>query len=152
MALAPFPAFGGKSAIATEVWSRFGAVRNYVEPCVHSAAMLLLRPEETKHAPQSGTRFEWGIETINDINSHVSNFWRAVKWAPEETASHALWPIIESDMHARQMWLAANKESLRERLEGDPEWFDARAAGWWAWGMNMWLGSMFANGVGPWRV
>ena len=32
---APFPWFGGKRKVAAEVWSRFGAVRNYVEWISH---------------------------------------------------------------------------------------------------------------------
>lgn len=43
---APFPYFGGKSRVADLVWSRFGDVKNYVEPFCGSCAVLLKRPEE----------------------------------------------------------------------------------------------------------
>jgi hypothetical protein len=41
---APFPWFGGKRKVAAEVWARFGAVENYVEPFFGSGAVLLGRP------------------------------------------------------------------------------------------------------------
>lgn len=71
---APFPYFGGKAMVADEVWQRLGDVPNYVEPFFGSGAVLLSRP----HAP--------GIETINDKDGFVSNFWRSVKLAPEQVA------------------------------------------------------------------
>ena len=43
--VAPFPWFGGKRTIASDVWKNFGEVRNYVEPFCGSAAMLLGAPE-----------------------------------------------------------------------------------------------------------
>lgn len=75
---APFPWFGGKSRIASQVWKRFGDVRNYVEPFFGSGATLLLRPQ-----PFSGT------ETVNDLDGMVANFWRALSKAPDEVAKWA---------------------------------------------------------------
>lgn len=128
---APFPAFGGKSRVAGLVWPKLGAVRNYVEPFCFSAAMLLLRPDE----PQ--------IETINDLNAFVANFWRAVRSDPEAVAFHADWPVNETDLHARHAWLVRSHDAA-ERLQAvrdDPDAFDARIAGWWCWGACMWIGS-----------
>lgn len=138
---APFPYFGGKSTVAHEVWKRFGNVRNYVEPFFGSGAVLLGRP----------LPFD-GVETVNDIDGMVSNFWRAVKHDPESVAYHADWPVIENDLHARHAWLIGQKESLRARLEGDPEYYDAKIAGWWCWGACCWIGSGFCSGNGPWVV
>jgi len=121
---APFPWFGGKSRIASVVWEVLGNVPNYVEPFFGSGAVLLARP----HAPR--------IETVNDLDGMVSNFWRAVRAAPEEVAKHADWPIIEQDLHARRDWLCRQRESLTARLVEDPEFFDARVAGWWCWGLS----------------
>ena len=126
---APFPWFGGKSRAASLVWEALGNVANYVEPFAGSAAVLLARP----HAPR--------CETINDRDGMVSNFWRAVKAAPAEVAHHADWPVNEADLHARHRWLIGQRESLTERLIADPEWFDARVAGWWAWGLSTWFGT-----------
>ena len=128
---APFPAFGGKSRIAHLVWSRFGEVRNFIEPFCFSAAMLLLRPSE----PQ--------IETINDLNAYVANFWRAIQRDPEAVAYYADWPVNETDLHARHSWLVRSTEAA-ERLQDvrdNPEAYNAKIAGWWCWGACMWIGS-----------
>lgn len=138
---APFPYFGGKSKIANIVWSRFGNVQNYVEPFFGSGAMLLKRPPP----------FD-GIETVNDIDGLVCNFWRAVQADPEQVAYHADWPVNENDLHARHAWLVGQKDSLQSRLEGDPKYFDAQIAGWWVWGMACWIGGEFCSGEGPWQV
>jgi DNA adenine methylase len=138
---APFPWFGGKRKVATEVWSRFGAVDNYVEPFFGSGAVLLGRP-----SPFAGN------ETINDADGYVSNFWRAIKLAPDEVAACADNPVNENDLHARHTWLLAQRDSLVPRLEGDPDFFDAKIAGWWVWGVSCWIGSCFCSGRGPWQV
>ena len=140
MTTAPFPWFGGKRKVAAEVWARFGAVDNYVEPFFGSGAVLLARPN-----PQ-------GNETINDLDGYVANFWRAVKAAPEETAEWADSPVNENDLHARHVWLLQRRESLRPSLEGDPGYFDAQIAGWWVWGISCWIGSGFCSGNGPWWI
>lgn len=137
---APFPYFGGKSTIADEVWPRFGDVRNYVEPFFGSGAMLLNRPQP----------FE-GTETVNDADGLVANFWRAVQAAPEAVAFYADWPVNENDLHARHTWLVGVKDSLQTRLDGDHEFYDAKVAGWWCWGMCCWIGSGFCSGNGPWQ-
>ncbi len=124
----PYPYFGGKSAVAADVWARFGDVPNYVEPFFGSGAVLLARP----HRPR--------IETVNDSDGFVSNFWRAVAADPEAVARHADWPVSENDLHARHRWLVGKRDSMQEQLESDPEWFDAKIAGWWVWGISIWIG------------
>lgn len=138
---APFVYFGGKSSIAPAVWNRLGQCVNYVEPFFGSGAMLLAR-----HQPFDGT------ETVNDADGMVANFWRSVKSNPEAVAEAADWPVNENDLHARHAWLVGQKESIVSRMEGDPEWCDPKAAGWWAWGMSCWIGSGFCSGNGPWSV
>jgi D12 class N6 adenine-specific DNA methyltransferase len=141
MLKAPFPYFGGKSRAAALVWPRFGAVRNYVEPFFGSGAMLLARPQG------------WScLETVNDIDGLLSNFWRAIKADPESTAHYADWPVNENDLHARHAWLVERKDSLQSRLEGDPEYFDVKIAGWWVWGMGCWIAGGFCSGKGPWHL
>ena len=137
----PFPYFGGKSKIAGEIWKRMGRVDNVVEPFFGSGAFLLARPMD----------FDC-TEMVNDADGFVSNFWRALKSNPEEVAFHAAWPVNENDLHARHSWLVSQKESMQARLEGDPEWFDCRVAGWWVWGMACWIGDGFCSGKGPWHV
>lgn len=139
---APFPWFGGKSRVAPVVWERFGDVANYVEPFFGSGAVLLGRPP----------RHRGKVETVNDIDGFVSNFWRSVVANPALTASHADWPVNENDLHARHVYLVSQRADLTARLEGDPTFFDAKIAGWWAWGSCAWIGSGFCSGAGPWRV
>jgi DNA adenine methylase len=119
---APFPWFGGKSAVAPAVWAAIGDVPNYVEPFFGSGAVLLARP----HAPR--------VETVNDADGMLANFWRAVAADPEAVARHADWPVNELDVHARNRWLMGEREAITAQLRADPRWFDAEAAGWWCWG------------------
>jgi hypothetical protein len=135
---APFPYFGGKSGACGVVWQAFGAVQNYVEPFAGSAAMLLGAPE--------GKR----IETINDADGFVANFWRAIHADPEAVARYADWPCNEVDLFSRHSWLVRHSEDLTKKLHADPEFFDAKIAGWWCWGACNWIGSGWCSGKGPW--
>jgi DNA adenine methylase len=135
---APFPYFGGKSLACEAVWSAFGSVDNYVEPFAGSAAMLLGAPD--------GKR----VETINDFDGYVANFWRAVAHDAEAVASYTDWPTNEADLFARHSWLVRQRPALLDSLHGDPEWYDAKIAGWWCWGACNWIGSGWCSGTGPW--
>jgi DNA adenine methylase len=135
---APFPWFGGKSLACETVWAAFGAVDNYVEPFAGSAAMLLGAPD--------GKR----VETINDADGYVANFWRAVSHDAEAVAAHADWPTNEADLFARHSWLVRQRADLLDRLHADPEWYDAKIAGWWCWGACNWIGTGWCSGNGPW--
>lgn len=132
---APFPWFGGKSRAAALIWARLGDVANYVEPFAGSLAILLGRPTESR------------IETVNDLDAMISNFWRAVSLAPDEVAQYADWPVSEPDLHARHRWLVAQLPSHRERMMMDSEYFDAKIAGWWVWGLSQWIGSGWCQGA-----
>ena len=140
---APFPIqtyFGGKSRIAPAVWERFGNVPRYVEPFAGSLAVLMARP-----VPFTGR------EIVNDSDGLLVNMWRALAADPEAVAHHADWPATEIDLHARHAWLVGQRESITSRLEGDPDWYDAKAAGWWLWGISLWIGGGWCSGRGPWR-
>ena len=125
---APFPWFGGKSRAADLVWRALGDVANYVEPFAGSLAVLLARP----HAPR--------VETVNDLDCYLANFWRAVSHDPDAVARFADWPVNEADLHARHKWLLGRRESLAGMLDADPDAFDAKVAGWWVWGLSCWIG------------
>jgi DNA adenine methylase len=125
---APFPWFGGKSRVASLVWERFGEVRNYVEPFAGSLAVLLGRAT----AP--------GIETVNDLDCLLANFWRALQHDPKGVTKWADNPVNEADQHARHLWLCS-QEKFRERMKVDPEYYDVKIAGWWVWGQCIWIGS-----------
>lgn len=124
----PFSWFGGKSRIAPRIWDALGDVPHYVEPFAGSLATLLLRP----HAPQ--------VETVNDADAYLCNFWRSTQRDPEAVAHHADWPCNEIDLHARHDWLVSRVE-FREAMRADPEHYDAKIAGWWLWGINLWIGT-----------
>ncbi|HUR93078.1 MAG TPA: DNA adenine methylase [Gemmatimonadales bacterium] len=139
---APFPWFGGKSRVAHLVWPAFGDVPNYVEPFAGSLAVLLGRPTPPR------------IETVNDLDCYLSNFWRCVAWpeeverekrrdlVAEEVARWADWPVNEADLHARHRWLVHDRgPEFRAAMRSDPHFHDAKVAGWWVWGLCQWIGS-----------
>lgn len=136
---APFPYFGGKSRVAATVWAAFGQVNNYVEPFFGSGAVLLGRPGGA-----------YGVETVNDMDGLLCNAWRAIQWAPDEVAYWADWPVIENDLHARNYYCMNRRSELAERLECDPEFYDAKLAGWWIWGMSTAIAGRVARDTGPW--
>ncbi|MGN7861480.1 hypothetical protein ACTJI8_12940 [Microbacterium sp. 22303] len=138
---APFPYFGGKRRAAETVWARLGDVGGYVEPFAGSAAVLLARPD------MPGRR----VETINDADGWLVNTWRAIQQAPNDVAHHAAGPVTEIDYHARLAWLQERRtDGLISWLEGGPEVFDAKAAGWWLYVAACGIGDPW--GPGPWRV
>jgi site-specific DNA-adenine methylase len=125
---APFPWFGGKSRVSDIIWDRFGNVANYVEPFAGSLAVLLGRP----YSPR--------IETINDRDCLVANFWRALQNDPDEVAHYADNPVNEADQQARHLWLV-QQEEFREQMKTDPDFYDAKIAGYWVWGQSSWIGA-----------
>lgn len=71
----PFPYFGSKKKVAEDIWKRFGKPRAYVEPFAGSLSVLLGRPEFSSPI----------METVNDADGLLANFWRAVKqYTPSE--------------------------------------------------------------------
>ena len=135
---APFPYFGVKSLACAEAWEAMGDPTNYVEPFAGSAAMLLGRPNVGK------------VETINDADGFVSNFWRAVIHDADAVAKHLDYPVNEADLFSRHSWLVRNADGLLDRLHADPDYYEARSAAWWAWGACSWIGSGWCSGDGPW--
>ncbi len=131
----PWPYFGAKSKVAAIIWQRFGAIDNFVEPFAGSLAVLMRRPQPFG-----------GVETVNDADSMVANFWRATQHAPEAVAEHADGPVNEADLHARHRWLvgidalpttpylhamagpgrlAQERAAFRQRMRTEPDYFDA---------------------------
>jgi len=126
--LEPYP--GGKSAVADMVWARLGNVANYLEPFAGSLATLLRRPAD--HFANG-----YRVETVNDANSYLVNFWRCLeKGLHAEVAKHADWPVMEADLHARHRWLVRSDEAhgWRTQFVHDPDFCDPKIAGWWCWG------------------
>jgi len=140
----PFPYPGGKRRIAPLIWRLFGDPDVYLEPFLGGGSVFLARPFF------GGGR----LEIINDKNGFVSNFWRSVKYKPDEVIEAMDWPNIENDFHARHIRLTMEYENLVQRLEGDPAYCDPVLAGWWAWGASLSL-PYFPWGAstnGPWVV
>ena len=100
----------------------------YVEPFAGSLAVLLHRETPTPR------------EIVCDLDGGICNFWRALKADPEAVAYWADWPTIHQDLTARHRWLVQWVVDNRERLESDPDYCDAKAAGWWVWGISLWIG------------
>lgn len=135
---APFPWFGGKSRAAHLVWAALGDVHGYVEPFAGSLAVLLARQNVR------------GVETVNDRDAYLANFWRAVQHDPDAVAHHADWPVSEVDLSARHLWLVNEGRGILGRMAADPDAYDAKIAGWWVWGLCSWIGSGWCSGDGPW--
>jgi DNA adenine methylase len=120
----PFPYFGSKRKVAPIIWQGLGYVANYVEPFAGSLAVLLNNPQPPK------------IETVNDSNHFLANFWRAISIDPELVSKYADYPVNEVDLHSRHQWLVSNAtDEFRAKMESDPDYYDAKIAGWWAYGM-----------------
>jgi hypothetical protein len=133
---APYPAFGGKRDIAPEVWRRLGKTKQYIEPCMFSAAVLLAAPQIAS------------LEVVGDSNGFIANFWRAVKHQPVEVAKWADYPVSHIDLGSRHRWLMEQRDRLGAELQ-DPNWpGDAQVAGWWLYGQCAWIGSGFCEWTG----
>lgn len=125
----PVTWYGGKRRWAPLVWERFGDdVGVYSEPFAGSLAVLLHRAEPVAR------------EIVCDTDGGLCNFWRAVRADPEEVAYWADYPTVHHDLTARHRWLVRWALEHGPRLEADPDYFDARAAGWWVWGISLWIG------------
>lgn len=126
---APFPYFGGKSAIADRVWAALGNPERYIEPFFGSGAVLLRRPAVGKS------------EIVCDKDGYVANVWRALQFAPDETAKWCDWPCNHADLMARKARLLSSKSELLARLISDDTYHDPLLAGYWIWCASNWIGS-----------
>lgn len=138
VAAPPYPWFGGKSAVADIVWSRFGDVPNYVEPFFGGGAVWRLRP----HWPFDSSVMR--RETVNDLDGHVANFWRATQHDPDAVAKWLDWPVNEIDLHSRGDWLYCRLEAKEfvSQMRADPDYYCARTAGYWCWFVANWIGGL----------
>ena len=137
---APFPWFGGKSKAAPLVWQLLGDVEHYVEPFAGSLAVLLNRPHPCNRPYHS--------ETVNDADALLVNAWRGIQFAPDAVAEAASWPVTEACKSARQIALLRWRETeAKERIAGDPRFFDAEMAGWWLWAVAVQIGAFTGDGA-----
>ena len=131
---APFPYYGGKARLAPQIWERLGNPEVYVEPFAGSLACLLARPDGP------GPR-----EIVGDLDGGICNFWRAVTADPEQVAYHADYPTIHQDLTARHAWLQGWFVAHADQLSADPEFHDPKVAGWWVWGISIWIGGQWCH-------
>ena len=125
----PFPYYGGKRKWAADIWARFGNPDFYAEPFAGSLSVLLYRSTPCRR------------EIVTDTNGLLCNFWRALQADPDAVAYYADYPTVHQDLTARHGWLRTWGLENREQLESDPEFFDVKAAGWWVWGISLWIGA-----------
>jgi hypothetical protein len=122
-----------------EVWKRLGNTPNFIDPFLGSNAPLLSRPGWDWQKGQ-WTDGKNRIETVNDKDCFVANFWRATNDDSEGVAKFASWPVNEADLHSRHLWLINNADFIK-RMKSDPDYYDIKVAGWWVWGLCQWIGS-----------
>ena len=101
----------------------------YVEPFAGSLACLLARPTG------GGAR-----EIVCDLDGGIANFWRAVEADPDAVAYWADHPSIHQDLTARHKWLKAWFAENSHVMSEDPFFYDAQVAGFWVWGISLWIG------------
>lgn len=106
-----------------------GRVENCVEPFFGGGAWTIACPLDP-----------FPIRTVNDIDGMVSNFWRAVQAEPDDVARWCDWPVDEARMHAVHLWLISRAQ-FRARIVADIDYYDAKIAGLWVWGLCAWIGS-----------
>ena len=108
----------------------------YVEPFAGSLACLLARPDGP------GQR-----EIVCDLDGGISNFWRAVEAEPDTVAYWADYPTFHHDLTARHKWLRAWFAEHSAELSADPHFYCAKVAGWWVWGISLWIGGGWCNAI-----
>lgn len=126
---APYSYFGSKARVAKVIWQGLGELSNYVEPFCGSLSILLSNPKIPK------------IETVNDINYNITNFWRSISNDPEGVAKFADYPVNEIDLHAKQKWLTCQTTiDFKNKLEENIDFYDVKIAGYWIYGMGASIG------------
>jgi len=122
---APFPYFGTKIYIAQKLWELMGSPKHYIEPFAGAMGCLLSRPSMEGCV----------TETVNDLSGHLVNFWRAIKFKPEETARECSNLVAETELAARWKFLYEyDYDALVKALRNDLEYCDPKVAGAWAHG------------------
>ena len=125
---APFPWFGSKRHVAAQVDEAIGEVEVYVEPFGGSLACLLHRLPSPR-------------EIITDTDAALCNYFRAARQDPHGVVRWAIYPTIHQDLSAWHRWLIDWRVREGEKMSLDPSYFNTKAAGWWLWGINRWIGS-----------
>lgn len=91
-----FRYYGGKWRLASWIISKFPKHYHYIEPCGGAASVLLQKPVSA-------------IETYNDLNGDVVNFFKVLRERPEELAFAVKWTP----------WARQEYEQAKASYEGD---------------------------------
>ena len=132
----PFAYFGNKAKIAPLIWQRLGDPRYYVEPFGGALATILNRP--------SSHSLNHKREVVGDLDCFVVHFFRALKHDPAGVAHYAFDPVSTVELKARHDWLIDQEPIVIGRM-ADPDWYDAKIAGWWLWGQQLFVGRHWCN-------
>lgn len=60
---------------------------------------------------------------------------------PDKVAEWCDWPVNHADLCARREVLRRESENLLQDLIADPEYYNAKLAGYWVWCASCWIGS-----------
>ena len=132
----PFPYFGGKSSIAYKVWQLIGNCDTYIQPFFGSGAVLLNRPVVQEN----------NIQIVNDLDCHICNVWRSIKYKYEQVLYYFDNPINHVDLHARRNALIRQQTQLLNNLLQNETYCNPRLAAYWIWGTCCWIASGFLDG------
>lgn len=143
---APFHYFGSKARAAGLIWRLLGEdVPLYFEPFMGSLSVLLARPRSEAAIVKTK-------EIVNDRDGLLVNFWRAVRFDPEQTAYYASWPISHVDLVARRMaireWI--QNDAQLERMMVDETFCDPKIAGFWVYAQVLSIGNAASDLKAPW--
>jgi DNA adenine methylase len=84
----PFAYYGGKTSLADRIVDLLPQHTHYVEPFAGSLAVLLAKPRSK-------------METVNDLDQDLMNFWRVLRDQPDELARRmALTPHSRAEQEA----------------------------------------------------
>ena len=119
--VSPVVRYGGKARAAPLVWEAIGDPQCFIDPFAGSLAVPLRAPHVLKKV------------VLNDLDDLLVNFWRALQHDPEGVAYWADYPTSHTDLIARREWLRQQWPEVRRTMKVDPEWYDVKVAGWWAW-------------------
>ena len=131
---APFQYFGGKSSIASKVWDLLGDCDTYLQPFFGSGAILLNR-----------NNYQGKLEIVNDLDCHICNVWRSIKYSYDEVLSYFDNPINHVDLHARKNRLIRQQTQLLNNLLNDEQYCNPKLAAYWIWGTCCWIASGFLD-------
>ncbi len=132
----PFHYPGSKWSQRHEIWRRFGNPDHFIDPFCASCSVLLTRPWPSNNCKS---------ELVNDLWGFITNFWRAVKHRPKVVAKYCLDMPNEIDVYARHAWLLGREGKLEADLRANPDYCDAKIAGWFCWGCCLWIGRDWCN-------